>query len=50
MKNAAKLAQPLLKPENTGSKVNSLWTNGRGGNMVISVKKDRLNTAPSIIC
>jgi hypothetical protein len=32
MKNAAKLALPSLKPENAGSTVNSLWTNGQGGN------------------
>ena len=50
MKNAAKLAPSLLKPENAGSTVNLPWTNGQGGNMVIFVKKDRLNTALSTIC
>jgi len=50
MKNAAKLAQALLKPENAGSTVNSLWTNGQGGNRVVFMEKDRLNTAPPIIC
>ena len=50
MKTAAKLAQSLLKPENTGLTVNSLWTNGQGGNRVVFMEKDRLNTALAIIC
>jgi hypothetical protein len=50
MKNTAKLAPSLLKPENAGSTVNSLWTNGQGGNRVVFMEKDGLNIALATIC